>query len=113
MTDQPAADRTLHLVLTSLPTRPEAERVARLLVTDDLAACAQVGSPIRSWFRWQGAIAEAPETPLALKVRGDRLAACWARVRELHPHDTPEVLSLALDHVDAGYLDWAYGEGGA
>ena len=113
MTDQPSADRTLHLVLTTLPTRPEAERIARVLVAADLAACAQVGSPIRSWFRWQGEVEETPETPLALKVRGDRLEACFARVRELHPHDTPQLVALAIERVDAGYLDWAHGEGGA
>jgi len=106
-------ERRLHLVMTTLPARPEAEKAARLLVSERLAVCAQVGESIRSWYRWRGELEEGPEVLLRLKVRHDRLEACVGRLQALHPYETPEILAWTVDWVDPGYLAWAYGEGGA
>jgi periplasmic divalent cation tolerance protein len=106
-------DRRLNLVMTTLPARSEAEEAARVLVSERLAVCAQVGEGVRSWYRWQGELEEGPEVVLRLKVRADRLEACTGRLQALHPYETPEILAWAVDWVDPGYLAWAYGEGGA
>jgi periplasmic divalent cation tolerance protein len=105
--------RNIHILVTTLPARPEAEKAARLLVEEGLAVCAQVGDHIRSWYRWQGEVEEAPEVTLTLKVRADRLEASIGRLQALHPYETPEILSWPVAWVDPGYLAWAYAETGA
>jgi periplasmic divalent cation tolerance protein len=104
--------RSLHVVQTTVPGEPVATRLAEVLVGEGLAACVQMEAPIRSWYRWEGAIEDSREIPLTLKVRGDRLEACLARLTELHPYDTPELIAQTVDHVAPGYLDWAFEEPG-
>jgi periplasmic divalent cation tolerance protein len=105
--------RNIHVLVTTLPARVEAETIGRQLVDERLAACAQVGEGIRSCYRWRGAVEEATEIVLTLKVRDDRLEACRGRLQALHPYETPEILSWPAGWVDPGYLAWAYGEGSA
>ncbi len=106
-------NRSIHIVVTTLPARPEAEKAARLLVEERLAVCAQVGDGIRSWYRWQGNVEEAPEVTLTVKVRADKREACIGRLQALHPYETPEILSWPVAWADPGYVAWAYAEGGA
>lgn len=103
-------NRALHLVITTVEHPGQGADLARTLVQEGLAACVQVGVPVRSWYRWQGQVQEATESPLLLKVRADRLDACLARLEQLHPYDTPEILAWPAEHAAAGYLSWAYGE---
>ena len=43
-------------VSTTVPSREDAERIARLLVEQRLAACVQVLGPISSTYRWKGQV---------------------------------------------------------
>lgn len=104
-------DRRIHIILTTFPSRPEAEQAARLVVQERLAVCAQVETGCRSFYRWQGDLQEAPEVTVRLKVCHDRLDACRGRLQALHPYETPMVLSWPAEWTDPGYLAWAYGEG--
>lgn len=106
-------DRRLHVMISTLPTVPDAEKIARLLVEESLAVCTQVVGGCRSWYRWQGEVQEEPEVLLRLKVRDDRLASCRGRLQALHPYETPMILDWPVAWADPGYLAWAYGEGGA
>jgi periplasmic divalent cation tolerance protein len=99
--------------MTTVADEPAAAGLAERLVTDGLAACAHVDAGIRAWYRWQGALECDREVTVRLKVRHDRLEACCARLRELHPYEVPMILAWPVTHADAAYLDWAYGEGDA
>lgn len=103
--------RRLHLVITAVDDPERAATMARQLVSEDLVACAQVGSPVRSFYRWQGVLEEAAEVPLVLKVRHDRVQDCLAWLTAHHPYDNPELASWPADGVADAYLAWAYGEG--
>jgi len=80
--------------------------IARTLVEERLAACANIGAPIRSLYRWKGGIAREPETPLLLKTRAELFAPLAARLKDLHPYETPAVLRLDVAEADADYLAW-------
>jgi len=84
----------------------EAARIGRTLVEERLAACANVVGPIRSVYRWQGAVEEAAEHLLLVKARADDLPALEARVRALHSYQLPEVLALPVAAGSAAYLAW-------
>jgi periplasmic divalent cation tolerance protein len=83
-----------------------AERIGRGLVGDGLVACAQVGGPIRSMYRWQGAVETAEEYLLVLKTTAAAAPAVVAAVRRTHPYETPEVLVTPVVGGDPDYLAW-------
>jgi periplasmic divalent cation tolerance protein len=94
------------VVLVTAGTADEAGRLARALVEERLAACVNVVGPIRSIYRWQGAVEEADEHLLVVKARAAGFAALEARVRTLHSYDVPEVIALPLRAGSAPYLAW-------
>lgn len=81
----------------------------RSLVTERLAACGH-HQPIRSVFRWQGAIQEDRETRVALHTRRSHAETILRRVRQTHPYDVPCVLVLPVIDGNPAYLDWIRAE---
>ena len=94
------------VVLVTAPTADEAARIGRALVEERLAACANVVGPIRSIYRWQGAIEDAAEHLVLLKARAADVDALATRVRALHSYDVPEVIALPIRGGSGAYLAW-------
>jgi periplasmic divalent cation tolerance protein len=55
------------LVLTNLPDRASAERLAEVLVETRAAACVNILGECHSVYRWQGKMENASEVPLLIK----------------------------------------------
>lgn len=100
-------------VYVTVPDRDTASSIARAIIADGLAACANILGGMRSIYRWQGAIEEAEETVLILKTVADRFDALAAGVRALHPYDTPCIVALPVNAGDPRYLAWIAAESGA
>ena len=94
------------LVLTTCPDEPVAARIALELVQAGLAACVNRIGPIRSTFRWQGAVRDEPEVLLLIKTVTSRFAELEVRLKSIHPYEVPEVLALPLAGGSPEYLSW-------
>jgi periplasmic divalent cation tolerance protein len=94
------------LVLTTVPDAETAERLARTLVEERLAACVNVLPPMRSVYRWKGQIESANEQLLVIKTRKADYAAVEARIRALHPYELPEVIAVPVLAGLPAYLAW-------
>lgn len=92
------------------PSEDEARQLARTLVTERLAACANVFPGVRSFYWWQGEVQEDAECVLVLKTRADRVAALTARVRALHSYTVPCVVALPILEGNPDYLRWLEAE---
>lgn len=97
-------------VYLTFPDHASADRLARLLVEERLAACVNVLSGARSVYRWEGAVVSDEEIVAVAKTSRDRLEALSERVRAEHPYDVPCVVAYpALGGLGA-YLDWVVQE---
>ena len=94
------------VVLVTSPSAEFAASLARTLVEERLAACANLVPQIRSIYRWQGEICDDAETLLILKTTTARYPELEARIQELHPYDVPEVIQLPIQAGSAAYLGW-------
>jgi len=93
-------------VVPSFADRDTAERVAETLVSERLAACAQLLGPQHSIYRWKDAIEHATEWRVELKTAAARLTALERRLLELHPYEVPECIALPIVHGSDAYLRW-------
>jgi periplasmic divalent cation tolerance protein len=84
----------------------EAERIGRAMVEERLAACINILGPIRSIYRWQGAIESANEIAAIFKTSSGAVDALIARITEMHSYEVPCVAAWAGDNVLAAYADW-------
>ncbi len=94
------------LVLTMLPNSDSAVELARTLVAEKLAACANILPAARSIYRWQGKVEDANEVLVLIKTRHEHFDRVRARVLELHPYEVPEVLSIPVEQGYYPYLEW-------
>jgi periplasmic divalent cation tolerance protein len=83
-----------------------ADRLARMLVEERLAACVQALPGLRSTYRWEGAIEQADETLLLIKTTPERYAALERTLKAQHPHDVPEILAVDASAGLPAYLRW-------
>lgn len=92
-------------VVTTVSTREQAQAMARALVQQRLAACAQI-SQIESLYVWDGALQQEPEFRLLFKTTDDRYAAVEEAIRKLHPYELPAIHAYGVAHVYAPYAEW-------
>ena len=104
------ADSDLIVVLCTAPGQTAAERLARGLVEERLAACVNAISGVKSFYRWQGKIEADSEIQLIIKTRRGRFDDVVAWIRANHPYEVPEIIALPADNVSDDYLQWAIGE---
>jgi uncharacterized protein involved in tolerance to divalent cations len=93
-------------VQTTFATTDDAERVARALVGEKLAACCQIVPRLTSLYSWEGQLREEPEVLLLIKTTENRWPDLRDRVVELHPYDTPELIATRVENVSFEYLAW-------
>jgi periplasmic divalent cation tolerance protein len=94
------------IVLSTCPDGDSARRIANILVEGRLAACVNILPGLRSVFRWEGKVESADETLLLIKTRQEQYAPLEAVLREHHPYELPEVLSVSIDSGLPAYLTW-------
>jgi len=96
----------LRLILTTCANRDEAERIARALVEDRLAACVNLIAGVTSVYRWQGAVDTSSETLLLIKTTAGRVDQVETALRRLHSYELPEFLVLPVDSASQLYAAW-------
>jgi periplasmic divalent cation tolerance protein len=107
-----AEDAALRVVLTTAPSAAVAEDLARALVDERLAACANIVPGVTSLFRWEGAVNRESEVLVLLKTTAAAVDRLSARLVELHPYDVPEVLAFGPVGGHEPYADWVRQEVG-
>ena len=89
----------------------EAQHIARTVVEERLAACANILGPCRSVYRWQGKVKVATEAAAIFKGRADKAEALMARIAELHSYDVPAITIWPVERALPAYAEWVEAEG--
>ncbi len=94
------------VILVTAKDSEEAEKISKKLVEERLIACANIVSPVTSFFHWVGNVERAEECLLVMKSRRDLFAEVERQVRGLHSYEVPEVLAFPIVEGSKAYLDW-------
>jgi len=95
-----------NLIYVTAPNREEALGLAKTIVGERLAACANVLDGMRSVYWWDGEVQEEGEVVLILKTRRDLVGALSERIKALHSYDCPCVVALDITEGNADFLKW-------
>ncbi|HTL33917.1 MAG TPA: divalent-cation tolerance protein CutA [Kofleriaceae bacterium] len=98
------------VAFSTFPTPEKAAEVVRTLVSEQLAACGNLLSPVRSIYRWKGELHDDTETLAILKTTRERFDAMRTRLVELHPYEVAEVICMPVEAGHVPYLDWVEAE---
>ncbi|BBL34378.1 divalent-cation tolerance protein CutA [Nitrosomonas stercoris] len=94
------------LILTSLPDKTSAQKLAKILIEQRLAACVNILPSCTSIYRWQDQIETANEIPLLIKTVQERYTAIEKLIQSNHPYELPEIIAVPLDSGLPDYLQW-------
>src|SRR5438105_13871107 len=94
------------LVLSTLPNADAAAELAKTIVGEKLAACANLFPALRSVYRWQTKVQDENEVLVLFKTRQEHFERLKSRILELHPYEVPEVLAIPVEQGYQAYLDW-------
>ncbi len=106
----PVNHSKLLVVVTSLPSLDAAKGLARTLVEQNLAACAQLTEGIHSIYRWEGKICEEQEVLLSAKTIEAKWLEILAFIQSAHPYDLPEILAFSPEQHERQYGAWVESE---
>ena len=96
----------LVVIHTNCPDAVSARAIADTLIEERLVACANLLAEIESAYRWNGLVEREPERPLLVKTRAELFDRVAARIRDLHPYETPAIIGTVVDHVTDDYAAW-------
>ena len=94
------------LALSTFPDAETARRISNQLVTEKLAACANILPSVESLYRWKEKIETGNETLVFFKLSEDRQAAFQEKLRSLHPYEVPEIVFVPVASGLPDYLRW-------
>jgi len=95
-----------HIIFTAAPDLEVARRLARGVIENRLAACANLVLGVESHYRWEGKVCKESEVLMVLKTTGEQLPALEEFILAEHPYDTPEFVVQTIEAGSARYLDW-------
>ena len=94
------------IVLNTAPSLRIARKIAQTLIKEGLAACVNIIPQVRSYYKWQGKLYNEPEVMLLIKTTRPRFRSLHNRIKELHPYQVPEIVSLNISAGSKDYLAW-------
>lgn len=96
------------ILYTTWPDAETAEACAAEAVASRLAACANILGPMRSIYRWEGAVEQSAEIPMLLKTTRAAAPALRDMIAAVHPYATPCIAALPLEAEasSAAFLSW-------
>ncbi|MEQ8321662.1 MAG: divalent-cation tolerance protein CutA [Rhodospirillales bacterium] len=94
----------------TVPTREEGIAIGRVLVDENLAACANVIDGLTSIFRWEGTVQEEGEALLIAKTERSLIDAATDLVKLEHSYDCPCVVALPIVGGNSQFIDWIAAE---
>jgi periplasmic divalent cation tolerance protein len=97
-------------VYITVPTQEMADKIARTLVEEQLAACVSITPGVRSIYRWQGKVETSDEIALVAKTRASLFALLEKRVKELHSYECPCIVAWPIKQGHRPYLEWIEAE---
>jgi periplasmic divalent cation tolerance protein len=103
---------TVMFVYVTTGDAEEARLIARQVVGEQLAACANILPGVTSIFHWEGRVQEAAEAMLILKTTEAKLEQLIARVKALHSYELPCIEALPVVEGNRDFLEWVVRETG-
>ena len=96
----------IQLIISHLPNRDNAQKLATRLVESGLAACVNILAPCISVYTWQDTLETAEEYPLLIKALKNNYSAIEQVILELHPYELPEIIAIPSVDGSPKYLSW-------
>ena len=92
-------------VFCTVPGEEKAREISEKIVKEKLGACVNYFK-VNSIFEWKGKIESEQEYLLIIKTKEEKFEELKNFIREIHPYEVPEIISLRIEKGNKDYLKW-------
>ena len=92
------------VIVTTESSKPNALRMAKLLIQNKLAACVSI-KQISSFYEWEDAIEETKEFEITIKSKPEFKDYFVDFLHKTSTYDVPQIIYKKY-HADMKYYDW-------
>lgn len=90
--------------------KDEANKILNYLVSNRMAACAQIIGPVNSIFSWKNKIEKEEEWLGIIKTRKSFFYKIEKTVKEMHSYDVPQIIAIPIVKISSDYEKWLSSE---
>lgn len=94
------------VIYCTVPTKQDAKSIAKILLTQRLAACINIMDKVQSIFSWHDEICEEKELLMMIKTKSTLFDRVKQAIKLTHPYNIPEIIALPIEQADSEYLEW-------
>ena len=94
--------------MCTVPDFDCAQKIAQMLVEKRLAACCNIIPGLTSIYSWEDKIQQDSELLLVIKSVEQNFSPLEKAIKQLHPYDVPEIISVNISMGSKKYLDWIF-----
>ena len=95
-----------NIIFTTVPDKSTGERIGNHLVKQQLAACVNILPKMHSIYQWNGEVHSESEYLLLIKTLTVINKKVFKKIKQLHPYQVPEIVSIDILDGDIDYLKW-------
>ncbi|TGN04599.1 divalent-cation tolerance protein CutA [Leptospira bandrabouensis] len=93
-------------IYVTFSSEEEAKKIAKVVVSERLAACANIIKSMDSIYIWNDVLEETTEMVCLFKTTKDKVGSLMQRIKELHSYETPCIVEWPIVSGNPNYLDW-------
>lgn len=99
----------LSLVYMTFGNKEEARSIGKVIVQENLVACANIINNVNSLYIWQDKLQDDQEVIMIAKTTSDLMPMVIERVKALHSYECPCIVGLPIGDGNPEFLDWIAG----
>lgn len=104
----PPVVEDIHVVYVAVGSQNEALTIAREVVSERLAACANIVPGVTSIYEWNGEVRQDDEWLIIMKAPQSRVSFLTDRIVQLHSYECPCVVSWPLADSHEPFCKWVF-----
>ena len=94
------------IIYTTIDTKNNANKLAKKLIENNLAACINIIPIEESIYNWDGKVQSESEFQLIIKTDLSYKSSIEKFIKLNHPYELPEIIFIKVSGGSKEYLDW-------
>ena len=96
----------LIIIKTTVKNKITKNNIINELIINDYVSCINILENVSSHYKWQGKVENEKEDILFIKTMKRNEKLVYEVIRVIHDYETPEIVTIAINNTDSGYLNW-------
>ncbi|MDR3049241.1 MAG: divalent-cation tolerance protein CutA [Elusimicrobiota bacterium] len=94
------------IVCITVPNKKTGNAIIKNILPKKLVSCINIISKVDSFYWWKSKICNTKELLLMMKTTHYNFKKLEKYIKEIHPYEVPEIISINIANGSKDYLDW-------